>query len=89
LGRDKYADDQDSDVYVDAGTDDECMGDGGSKETGGGAPDVEAEDEDSDELESYDFASSSEKSDAAEEVAAARADRSTGRALSKLQFWRR
>jgi hypothetical protein len=42
------------------------------------------EDEDSYELEVNDFASSSEESDAAEEVAAARANRSTGRALSQI-----
>jgi hypothetical protein len=42
------------------------------------------EDKDSDELEAEEFASSSEESDAAEEVAAARAKRSTGRALSQI-----
>jgi hypothetical protein len=42
------------------------------------------EDEDSDEFEVDDFASSSEESDAAEVVAAARANRSTGRALSQI-----
>jgi hypothetical protein len=42
------------------------------------------EDKDSDELRVDDFASSNEESDAAEEVAAARANWSTGRALSQI-----
>jgi hypothetical protein len=44
----------------------------------------EVEDEDSDKLEVDDFASSSEESEAAEKVAAARANRSIGRTLSQI-----
>jgi phosphopantothenoylcysteine synthetase/decarboxylase len=63
-------------------TDDDIVGDEGSKASYG-----EVEDEDSNDLEDDDFASSSEEeSDAAKEVAAARTNRSTGRASDKLQL---
>jgi hypothetical protein len=52
----------------------------------GGGADVDVGGEDSDELDEDKFASSCEESDAAEEVAAARADRSTGHALCQIAF---
>jgi hypothetical protein len=78
------ADDLDSDEDSDA--DDEIVGDEGSKESGGCTSYVygEVEDDDSVKLEDDNFADSTKKSDAVEEVAAARADRSTGRALSQI-----
>jgi hypothetical protein len=80
LGRDLDAENLDSDVDAD----DEIVGNEGSKESGSGASYGEVEAEVSDVLDNDDFASSSEESDAAAEVAAARANRSTGRALSKI-----
>jgi hypothetical protein len=69
LGQDFDAEDMDSKVDAD----DEIVGDGGSRESGGGVSYGEEEDENGDELEFDDFASSSEESDAA------RANWSTGR----------
>jgi hypothetical protein len=64
--------------------DDEIVGDEGSKESGGNASYGEVKDEDSDELEDDDFASSGEESGAAKKVATARTNRSTGHALSQI-----
>jgi hypothetical protein len=90
LGRDLDAEDLDSDVTVDA--DDEIVGNEGSKESGSSASYAEVEAEDSDVLDDDDFARSSKESDAAAEVAAARANRSMRTILvvpsAKLQFWR-
>jgi hypothetical protein len=80
LGRDLDAEDLDSDVDAD----DEIVDNEGSKEAGSGASYGDVEAEDSDVLDDDDFASSSEEFDAAAEVAAARANRSTGRALSQI-----
>jgi hypothetical protein len=80
LGRDLDAEHLDSDVDAD----DEIVGNEGSKESGSGASYGEVKAEDSDVLDDDNFASSSEESDAAAEVAAARANRSTGRALSQI-----
>jgi hypothetical protein len=76
--------DLESDVDAD---DDEGAGDGDSKELGDGASDVKAKDKDSDELNADEFASSSIIRGPMQrklEVAAARANRSTDRALSHI-----
>jgi hypothetical protein len=54
------------------------------QEPGGDARGVEVTDDDSEEVDEDAFASSSEESDAAEEVAAARVDQSIGRALCQI-----
>ena len=75
---DEAAEDEDSD----GGADEEGVSDVAQQEPGGDARGVEV-DEDA-------FASSSEESDAAKEVAAARVDQSIGRTLCQIAvyYWR-
>jgi hypothetical protein len=54
------------------------------QEPGGDARGVEVTDDDSEEVDKDTFASSSEESESAEEVAAARVDQSIGRALCQI-----
>jgi hypothetical protein len=60
------------------------VSDAAQQEPGGAARGVEVTDDDSEEVDEYAFASSSEESDAAEEVAAAQVDQSIGRALCRI-----
>ena len=80
LGWNAEAEDEDSDV----GADEEGVSDGAQQEPGGSARGVEVTDDDSKEVDKDAFASSSEESDAAKEVTAARVDRSIGRALCQI-----
>jgi hypothetical protein len=77
LGRDGEAEDEDSD----GGADEEGVSDAAQQERGGDARGVDVTDDDNEEVDEDAFASSSEESDAAEEVAATRVDRSIGRVL--------
>jgi hypothetical protein len=80
LGRDGAAEDEDSD----GGADEEGVSDVAQQEPGSDARGVEVTGDDSEEVDKDAFASSSEESDAAEEVAAARVDQSIGRALCQI-----
>jgi hypothetical protein len=81
LGRDGAAEDEDSD----GGVDEEGVSDAAQQqEPGGDARGMEVTDDDSDEVDEDAFTSSSEVSDAVEEVAAARVDQSIGRALCQI-----
>jgi hypothetical protein len=80
LGWDGAAEDEDSD----GGADEEGVSDAAQQEPGGDARGVEVTDDDSEEVDEGAFASSSEESDAAEEVAAARVDQSIGRTLCQI-----
>jgi hypothetical protein len=80
LGRDGAAEDEDSD----GGADEEGVSDVVQQEPSGDARGVEVTDDDSEEVDEDAFASSSNESDAAEEVAAARVDQSIGRALCQI-----
>jgi hypothetical protein len=80
LGRDVESEDEDSD----ASADEEGASDAVPQEPGGAARGVKATDDDSKEVDDDAFASSREESETVEEVAAARVDRSMGRALCQI-----
>jgi hypothetical protein len=80
LGRDGAAEDED----FDGGADEEGVSDAAQQKPGGDARGVEVTDNDSEEVNEDAFASSSEESDVAEEVTAARVDRSIGRAFCQI-----
>jgi hypothetical protein len=80
LGRDGAAEDEGFDGIAD----EEGVNDAAQQEPGGDAHEVEVTDNDSEEVDEDAFASSSKESDAAEEVAAARVDRSIGRTLCQI-----